>query len=59
MENGAKMGECLWADLEKSDSLGILGEGLREVNEILKLDEGGKTCWCFENWERDSGRSVF
>lgn len=49
MENGAKMGECLWADLEKSDSLGILGEGLGEVNEILKLDEGGKTCWGFEN----------
>lgn len=49
MENGAKMGECLWADSEKSDSLGILGEGLGEANEILKLDEGGKTCWGFEN----------
>lgn len=28
MENGDKMGECLYADSEKLDSSWILGEGL-------------------------------
>lgn len=60
MENGAEMGECFqsFQAASESDSLGILGEGLGELNETLKIDEGGRKCGGL-NTEAEAGRGQY